>query len=72
RFRMASDAIGENLSDEVLELKAKYDRLSEKTTVWQKRVLRAFPRMRSHEYNIVLSDLRERFDIRKKLKNIKK
>lgn len=72
RFRMASDTIGENLSDEVLELKAKYDRLSEKTTVWQQRVLRAFPRMRSHEYNIVLSDLRERFDIRKKLKNIKK
>ncbi|MGN0690655.1 MAG: hypothetical protein ACI4KH_09575, partial [Oscillospiraceae bacterium] len=72
RFRVASDAIGENLSEEVLELKSKYDRLAEKTTIWQERVLRAFPQMRSHEYNIVLSELREKLDIRNKLKKRKK
>lgn len=72
RFRIASDAIGENLSEEVLELKSKYDRLAEKTTIWQERVLRAFPQMRSHEYNIVLSELREKLDIRNKLKRRKK
>ena len=56
-----SIALGENISDEVLELKAKYDKLLARTAE-QKRLINAFPSMKSIKYNEALKKLRDRLN----------
>lgn len=71
KLRVASDAIGENLSDEVLELKTKYEKLAEYRDEMQERLIRAFPKMHSHRYNVSLSKIRDKLRLREKLSKIK-
>ncbi len=66
KLRAASETIGGTVSGEVIELKAKYDRLVEKKDVWQERLLTAFPELHSNKYNDILSEMKN------KLKKIKK
>lgn len=70
RLRVASDTIGGTVSNEVIELKAKYDRLVEKKDVWQERLLTAFPDSHSSKYNEILSELKNK--MKEKIPKIKK
>ncbi len=65
RLRRQSDALGENLSEEVLELRDRYEKLMDKRSVVTARLLRAFPGMRSLRFGS-LEELRERLEGRRK------
>ncbi len=60
RLRIAADAIGENLSDEVLDLKATYNKLLEKKDLAAERLIKAFPAMRSNRYGEYLDAIKQR------------
>lgn len=60
KLHSASIKFGSGISDEVLELKSKYDKLIEKKDFAQERILRAFPRMKSKLYNKALGFLKRR------------
>lgn len=66
RLRYASEKIGSNLADEVLELKAKYDKLIEQKNFAQDRMIKAFPSMQSQRYQKALEMLKEKIKFRKK------
>lgn len=59
QLRIASDKIGETISEEVLELRDKYNELSKNKTLYKSRLLSAFP------------DLRVKIDEKKKEINMK-
>ena len=56
--------LGENISDEVIALKAKYEKLLEQTK-HQARIIKAFPTMTSIKYNDTLKLIKERLNIKK-------
>lgn len=64
KLRAGSDFIGENVSDEVLELKAKYDKLMAQKRYFQDRFLKAFPNMRSTQYKNQLEELKSKIKLR--------
>ena len=64
KLRAGSDFIGENVSDEVLELKAKYDKLMAQKRYFQDRFLKAFPDMRSTQYKNQLEELKSKIKLR--------
>ena len=64
-LRIASEAIGSNLSAEVLDLKAKYDKLISQKRLTQERLIKAFPSMQSLNYSKALETLRQKIKIRK-------
>lgn len=55
-------------SEEFAELKEKYNKLTDETGALQKRIIKAFPTMRSKNHSDVLSHLREKIDRRKNKK----
>ena len=66
KLRLSSEAIGSNISGEVLELKAKYDKLIEQKRFAQERIIKAFPTMRSQYYTKALEALKQKINISKK------
>lgn len=65
KLKISSNAIGTNISDEVLELKAKYDKLIEQKKYAQERVIKAFPTMKSQNYARALDTLKQKLKIKK-------
>lgn len=65
KLRMSSNAIGGNLSEEVLDLKAKYDKLIEVKKVAQERIIKAFPTMKSLQYSLSLEAIKQKLKIKK-------
>ena len=65
KLRIASDAIGGNLSDEVLELKAKYNKLIAQRKHAQERIIKAFPDMKSINYSRALEAIKQKVNIKK-------
>lgn len=55
-----SNIIGENISDEVLEMKNKYDKLVEQAK--GSRILKAFPHMMSENYNDTLKTIKDKLN----------
>lgn len=66
KMRFPSENIGSNIAEDVLELKAKYDKLLEKKVYAQERLLRAFPSMKSRKYASALGILRNKIIPRKR------
>ena len=57
-LKQNSDSIGQFVSKETLELKAKYDALLERQSGFRRRLLAAFPNLRSVKYEEQLNDLK--------------
>lgn len=65
KLRYSADTIGVNLSEEVLELKGKYDKLIDSKNVLQERIIKAFPTMRSEKYSFSLEEIKKKFSRKK-------
>ena len=81
KIRTVSDNIGEKVydsakavaekggeileSDEVQELKNRYEAMALESHILQRRLIKAFPRLRSHSYNDHLEKLREKYKKRR-------
>ena len=57
----SSVALGENLSNETLDLKDKYNRLLEQAVSAQGRLIRAFPYLKSRTYGIAMESIKRKF-----------
>lgn len=68
KLRECSDAMGETISEETMELKEKFDKLLSQRSVFQNRILKAFPDIKSLRYDEALSQLKERLQKRSKKK----
>jgi len=71
KIRSGSDKLGQNLSDEVLELKDKYDKLIEQRNMFSERFIKAFPNVRSTIHFEALEDIKTHL-LRKQKKGSKK
>ncbi|MEG0615462.1 MAG: putative ABC transporter permease [Oscillospiraceae bacterium] len=60
KLRISSDAIGGNLSKEVLELKEKYNKLIAQKRFAQERLVKAFPMMKSDRYSHALEEIKKK------------
>ena len=70
KLKASSVLIGENLADETLELKAKYDKLISKKDAAQERLVRAFPTMKSRVSNASLQQFRHKLTLRRQKKDV--
>lgn len=66
KLRASSDIIGQNVSDEVLELKKSYDKLTLQRKAFQDRIISAYPNMKSLYYKNALEELKTKIMNRKK------
>lgn len=66
KIKERSDALGHNISGEVLELKERYNRLLEQRNYFNARFFRAFPNIKSTRHFEALEELKRRFKIRKR------
>lgn len=65
KLKASSVLIGENLADETLELKAKYDKLISKKDAAQERLVNAFPTMKSGVSNASLQQFRQKIRLKR-------
>lgn len=66
KLRQGSDSIGENISEDVLKLRQAKEKLTAQSKRTERRVLKAFPGLRSQRYAEELESLRERLGRRRK------
>lgn len=65
RLLKQSETLGENLSEEVLELRERYEKLMSSRSLLAARLLRAFPGMRSLRF-ASMEEVRERLSVRRR------
>ena len=74
KIREESNRIGKRVSKNILDLTERYDAIARKTHLLRRRLIQAFPTMKSSRYNEQLSELRRRIkarDIQRKQKRIR-
>lgn len=75
KIREESDRIGKRVSKNAMELTERYETVAKRTHLLRRRLIQAFPKMKSSHYNEQLSELRRRIaerEIQLKLKRKRK